>query len=107
MCHRLFEEMKQYFGFTQQVPTVDSQLIRELPTWLKMAGARAKCVIVLDALNQLDDGSGDNGPEHDLLWLPEQLPPNVYMLLSTLPGRVRPAFFSGRRGKGIGIASPS
>ena len=87
--------MKQYFGFTQQVPTVDGQLIRELPTWLKMAGARAKCVIVLDALNQLDDGSGDNGPEHDLLWLPEQLPPNVYMLLSTLPGRVRPAFIWG------------
>ena len=80
--------MKQFFGFKLQVPSVDSQLVRELPTWLKMAGARAKCVIVLDALNQLDDGSGDTGPEHDLLWLPQTLPAGVYMLLSTLPGRV-------------------
>ena len=28
------------------------------------------------------------GPEHDLAWIPEELPENVFMLLSTLPGRV-------------------
>ena len=53
-----------------------------------MAAARQKCVIVLDALNQLDEGLGEKGREHDLLWLPEKLPSNVYMVLSTLPGRV-------------------
>ena len=45
-------------------------------------------MIVLDALNQLDDGSGTEGSEHDLLWIPGELPPGVNLLLSTLPGRV-------------------
>lgn len=28
------------------------------------------------------------GVEHDLLWIPGKLPKNVFILLSTLPGRV-------------------
>ncbi|KAL4237051.1 hypothetical protein ACF0H5_005435 [Mactra antiquata] len=31
------------------------------------------------------------GNEHDLLWIPQELPPNVFILLSTLPGRAMDA----------------
>ena len=39
----------------------DANLVRNLPAWLKMAGSHSKCVLVFDALNQLDDGSGEEG----------------------------------------------
>ena len=39
-------------------------------------------VLVLDSLDQLSDD--DAGRELD--WLPKELPDNVYMILSTLPG---------------------
>ena len=32
------------------------------------------------------------GSEHDLTWIPKDLPPNVFLLLSTLPGRVSRLF---------------
>lgn len=48
--------MKEYFGFHMAIPTSDSNLARDLPTWLTLAGAQHKCYIILDALNQLDDG---------------------------------------------------
>ena len=46
-------------------------------------------MLVFDALNQLDEGSGAEGQEHDLRWIPASLPESVFMLLSTLPGKVR------------------
>jgi len=44
-----------------QIPSSDSHLINELSKWLRMAGSRSKVVVVFDALNQLDDGSGQDG----------------------------------------------
>ena len=40
-------------------------------------------VLILDALNQLDDRDG----APDLVWLPPHIPENICMFLSTLPGR--------------------
>ena len=53
--------MKEYFDFDMQIPSSDALLIHELKKWLFLAGTRTKVVVVLDALNQLDDGSGDAG----------------------------------------------
>lgn len=53
--------MKEYYSFDMQIPSSDSHLINELSKWLRMAGARSKVVVVFDALNQLDDGSGQDG----------------------------------------------
>ena len=55
------EEMKNHFRFSIQVPATDANLIRDFPVWLKMAGTFGKSYIVFDALNQLDDGSGEEG----------------------------------------------
>ena len=48
-----------------------------------MAAAEGKVVLVLDALNQLEDRDG----APDLVWLPPAIPANVRLILSTLPGR--------------------
>ena len=48
----------------------------------KHASSSNPVVLVLDSLDQLSDD--DAGRELD--WLPKQLPDNVYMILSTLPG---------------------
>ncbi|XP_063416779.1 uncharacterized protein LOC134699017 [Mytilus trossulus] len=58
MIRRLFEEMKVFFSFDMQIPSSDTVLVHEIGKWLRMAGSLTKCVIVFDAVNQLDDGSG-------------------------------------------------
>jgi tetratricopeptide (TPR) repeat protein len=59
---------------------------------LDRAAAQRTVVIVIDALNQLDDIDG----APDLPWLPESFAPGVRMVLSTLPGP--PLDESRRRG---------
>ena len=50
---------------------------------LHMAAAKGRVVLVIDALNQLEDREG----ALDLAWLPPVVPANVRLVLSTLPGR--------------------
>ncbi|CAG2252128.1 NPHP3 [Mytilus edulis] len=77
-----------YIKNDQKIPSSDTELVHEIGKWLRMAGSLTKCVIVFDAVNQLDDGSGvGESTEHDLLWIPSEIPPNVFLLISTLPGR--------------------
>jgi len=57
----LFEELKAFHHLDWHVPSSDSDLVRDLGSWLKIAASQGKCYIVLDALNQLDDGSGTDG----------------------------------------------
>ncbi|XP_022091330.1 uncharacterized protein LOC110979639 [Acanthaster planci] len=90
LLRRLYEEIKQFFGFEMTVPSSQRNLVLELSTWLQMAGKQARVVLVLDALNQLDSGSGA-GEEQDLTWIPKELPKNVVMIASTLPGRAMDA----------------
>lgn len=88
MLYRLYEELKDHFGFDCEIPTNDTGLVQDLSQWLQMASSIKKCVIIFDALNQLDDGSGIEGPEHDLRWIPNPLPSdNVKIVMSTLPGK--------------------
>ncbi|XP_019626894.1 PREDICTED: uncharacterized protein LOC109471895 isoform X3 [Branchiostoma belcheri] len=93
LVRRLMEELKAFFNLTMAVPTSDTNLVRSLPVWLRMAGMMGRVLIVMDALNQLDSGTAmvGEGDEHDLLWIPKEMPPGVSMLLSTLPGRAMEA----------------
>lgn len=58
---RLYEELKIFFGLDLDVPNSDTTLVRDLGKWLKICSTRRKCIVVLDALNQLDDGSKEDG----------------------------------------------
>lgn len=83
MLRRIMGEFKRRLGITQEIPDQPEALRLAFANWLHLAAAKGRVVLVLDALNQLDDRDG----APDLLWLPPMLPRNVRLVLSTLPGR--------------------
>jgi nephrocystin-3 len=83
MLRRILGEIKRKFNIQEEVPDKPDALRSTFATWLNMAGARGRTVLIIDALNQLDDHDG----APDLVWLPPFIPANVRIILSTLPGR--------------------
>lgn len=83
MLRRLMGEFKRRLGIQQDIPDQPDALRNSFPNWLGMAAAKGRVVVLLDALNQLEDHDG----APDLVWLPPLLPENVRMVVSTLPGR--------------------
>jgi tetratricopeptide (TPR) repeat protein len=67
----------------EEIPLDPKKVVEAFPLWIAKATARVGFILVLDALNQLEDK--DNAP--DLGWLPGYFPPGVRVVLSTLPGR--------------------
>ena len=59
---RLYEEMKDNFGIELAIPSSEVNLVLDLSEWLTLASSSGEdIVIVLDALNQLNDGTGEAG----------------------------------------------
>ena len=83
MLRRFIGEFRRRFGIQQDIPDRPDALRNSFPNWLCMAAAKGHVVLALDALNQLEDCDG----ALDLLWLPQVLPENVRVIVSTLPGR--------------------
>lgn len=71
----IYEELRAEFG-SDDIPQTPERKLNELTSWLARLGEK-KCVIVIDAVDQLDAHS------HSLAWLPDVLPDNVAMILST------------------------
>ncbi len=82
MLRRIMMEIKERYVLPNDIPDRPDDLRSQFPNWLSMAAARGRLVLVLDALDQLEDK--DNAP--DLIWLPEFIPPEVRLIISTLPG---------------------
>ena len=83
MLRRLMGEFKRHFNIQHDIPDKPDALRSVFPNWLHMAAAKGRIVLVLDALNQLEDRDG----APDLVWLPPVMPENVRLVVSTLPGR--------------------
>jgi tetratricopeptide (TPR) repeat protein len=83
MLRRILGEFKRKFGIREEIPEHPDALRSAFANWLNMAAAHGRIILVLDALNQLDDREGAS----DLVWLPSNTPGNVHIFLSTLPGR--------------------
>ncbi|MDQ2974881.1 MAG: DUF4062 domain-containing protein [Acidobacteriota bacterium] len=83
MLRRIMGEFKRHFSIEQEIPDQPDQLRTAFTNWLHMAAARGKVVLILDALNQLEDRDG----APDLVWLPQEIPSNIRLIVSTLPGR--------------------
>lgn len=82
MLLRILIELKGRFHIELPVPDY-KQLTSEFASWLNEAAKRGRIVIVVDALDQLEDRDG----APDLVWLPAQIPPGVRFIFSTLEGR--------------------
>ncbi len=83
MLRRLMGELKRRFDIQQEIPDQPDALRLAFANFLSMAAARGRVILIIDALNQLEDR--DAAP--DLVWLPPVIPANVRLILSTLPGR--------------------
>ena len=80
---RILGELKRHYGLEMDVPQQSNEIRAAFSGWLQEAGKRGRTVLVIDGLNQLEDHEG----APDLVWMPEEVPQNVRVVLSTLPGR--------------------
>jgi nephrocystin-3 len=83
MLRRIMGEFKRKFDIRQEIPDKPDELRSAFANWLSMVSAKGRVILIIDALNQLEDRDG----APDLVWLPPVIPANVRMLLSTLPGK--------------------
>ena len=83
MLRRLLGEFQRRFGIQIDIPDQPDALRMAFANALHMVAARGRVVLVLDALNQIEDRDG----APDLVWLPPVTPANVRLIVSTLPGR--------------------
>ena len=83
LLRRIMGEFKRRLGIAQDIPNQPEALRSAFPNWLNMAAAKGHVVLILDALNQLEDREG----AQELLWLPPVMPENMRLVISTLPGK--------------------
>jgi nephrocystin-3 len=83
MLRRIMGEFKRRFDIQGDIPAEPDKLRSTFAIWLHMAAAKGRVILILDALNQLEDRDG----APDLVWLPPFIPPDIRIFLSTLPGR--------------------
>ena len=83
MLRRLLGEFQRKFGIQIEIPDHPDALRMTFANALHMVAAQGRQVLVLDALNQIEDRDG----APDLVWLPPVIPANVRLVVSTLPGR--------------------
>ncbi|KAH3766478.1 tetratricopeptide repeat protein [Pelomyxa schiedti] len=93
MLHRIISEIVDYFELpNKDLPNDVEGLSTLLPSILLEASSRGGMLLVLDALNQLDEK--DHAQE--LHWLPVQFPPGVQLITSTLPSRAAESLSSSQ-----------
>jgi hypothetical protein len=71
-----------YGADVSNIPADYRDLVQEFPKRLSLAKAQRPLIIFLDALDQLSDTDHVRG----LSWLPTDIPENVRIVVSTLPG---------------------
>ncbi|OAD21448.1 nephrocystin-3 [Candidatus Thiomargarita nelsonii] len=80
MLRYVMARLKAHYHIDEEIPTEPKQLVEKLPFWLATAHAQGRTILILDGLNQLTDNADKLG------WLPEFIPSNVRLFLSTLEG---------------------
>jgi tetratricopeptide (TPR) repeat protein len=83
MVRRILGEFNRRFDLKIEIPDKPDALRMAFANALYMAATKGRVILILDALNQLEDH--DQAP--DLVWLPPVLPAEVRLIVSTLPGR--------------------
>jgi WD40 repeat protein len=94
MLRRFCQILKARFGFADDVPEEVAKLSVTFREFVGKVPADARVLLVIDALNQLDEA--DRAQE--LYWLPTALPPHVKVIVSCISDTLGP----GGRGQGEG-----
>jgi WD40 repeat protein len=77
---RLCHELAATAGHGDPLPEDIRELIDLFRKLLGAAAAQQRVIVILDAINQFDAAGG----AHDMTWLPQELPPNVRIIASSL-----------------------
>jgi hypothetical protein len=83
MLRRVMGEFKRMFGIEVDISDQAALLRTAFAHSLNQVAARGGVVLIVDALNQLEDREG----ALDLTWLPAEIPPEINLIVSALPGR--------------------
>jgi WD40 repeat protein len=86
LLRRLCLVLKSRFGFEDEVPEETVPLRVTFRDFLARVPADSRVLLVIDALNQLDEAEGGQ----DLQWLPLGLPPQVKVVVSCIADPDRP-----------------
>ena len=81
IVRRILEELKIKFEINNKIPNSLEEMTKSLPQFLAQTGQHGKWILVIDALDQLEN----TDKAHMLNWLPEYFPPFVRVIFSTLP----------------------
>jgi len=92
MMRRLSTHLSRTGGNAETAPEDIKELLRLFPELLKTVGEKRPVLIIIDAVNQLE--KSDHA--HSMYWLPQELPPNVCVVISTLAGEVHDAMLARR-----------
>jgi tetratricopeptide (TPR) repeat protein len=80
MLRRIMAEMKAHYDIGDEIPSAPKALREQFPMWLAKAHAGGRTILILDGLNQL----ADIDRARELAWLPEFIPENVRLFVSTI-----------------------
>jgi nephrocystin-3 len=83
MLRRIMHGIHDALDLPREIPSTTNTVRDEFAGWLRDASRKNRAVLVLDALDQLEDADG----APDLAWLPSALPEGLRLVVSTLPGR--------------------
>jgi len=79
VMRRIAAEIKLRYDLPDEVQNDDATLAQEFPSWLANIRADDKLILLVDAVNQL------SGIGREMHWLPEFIPSNVRLVISTTP----------------------
>jgi len=81
---RIMKELKQRFYIESDIPVDNDKIIDEFPNFLAQSGKYGNWILVIDALNQLEDIN------NSLLlnWLPDNFPKFVKVVLSVAEAKI-------------------
>jgi WD40 repeat protein len=83
LLESLCRQVSRRYGADETgLPSEYRDLVKEFPRRLALAKPEKALVLFLDALDQLSE----TDHARSLVWLPAELPPNVSIVVSTLPG---------------------
>lgn len=82
IVRRILEELKLKFSIKDKIPDNPKEMQEAFSNFLAQTGHTGKWILILDALNYLDNINN----ARFLNWLPEYFPPYVRVIFSTLHG---------------------
>ena len=92
MLRRLCMHLNRANGANEDAPQDIKELLKLFPELLTKASEQRNLLIIVDAVNQLEQSDH----AHSMHWLPQMLPPNVRVVISTLAGEARDAMLQRR-----------